>query len=120
MKFRNGFFCIPIILCCVFCSITVPVFNSFSEANSVQRAEDVHTLKNSSVHTEDIFAALEIHPIKVISHAEKRILMLFFCMASTVSAKLVFSFAVCRLVQKKLVLFKNKYLKSVIYQQTLL
>ncbi len=120
MKSRNGFFCIPIILCCVFCSIAVPMFNAFSEANSVQRAENVHILANSSVHTEDIFAALEIHPVKAIVHSEKRILMLFLCLASAVSAEIVFSFSAFKFVQKKLILSKNKYLKSVIYLQTLL
>lgn len=120
MKFRNSFFCIPIILCCVFCSLTVPVFNELSEANLVQRAENIHTLDNGSVHTEDIFAALEIQPVKVIAQSEKRISPLFLWFDSDVAAKTVCSFFVFKFFQKKLVLSKNKYLKSVIYLQTLL
>lgn len=120
MKSRNGFFCIPIFLFCVFCSIAVPMFNAFSEADSVQRAENVHMLTNGSVHTEDIFAALEIQPVKVLVHSEKRILMLFLFTASAVSAETVFLFSVVKFVQKKLILSKNKYLKAIIYLQTLL
>lgn len=119
MKFRNSFFCIPIILCCVFCSITVPVFNELSEANLVQRAENIHTLDNSSVHTEDIFAALEIQPVKVIANSEKRISSFVLWLCSSVAAKIFCSFCVFCFVQKKIVLSKNKYLKSILFLQTL-
>lgn len=120
MKLRNSFFCISIILYCVFCSITVPVFNELSEANLVQHAENIHTLENSSVHTEDIFAALEIQPVKVIAATEKRISTLILWLCSAVAAKIFCSFHIFSFVQKKTVLSKNKYLKSVIYLQTLL
>lgn len=120
MKLRNGFFCIPIILFCVFCSITVPVFNGLSEANLVQRAENIHALTNSSVHTEDIFAALEIQPVKVIASTEKRISAFVLWLCSVVAAKIFCSFCIFSFVQKKTVLSKNKYLKSILYLQTLL
>lgn len=119
MKFRNGFFCISIILSCVFSSIAVPVFNHISEAALVQRAENVRTLSSAAVRTEDIFAALEVHPLKMVASAEKRAFdapLLFF---SADIAKITCLFCAIKFVQKKFVLSKNKYLKSVIFLQTL-
>lgn len=119
MKFRNGFFCIPIILSCVFSSIAVPVFNHISEAALVQRAENVRTLTSASVRTEDIFAALEVHPLKMVASAEKRVYAAFLLLFSASVAKITCLFFAFKFVQKKFVFSKNKYLKSVVFQQTL-
>lgn len=119
MKFRNGFFCIPIILSCVFSSIAVPVFNHISEAALVQRAENVRTLTSASVRTEDIFAALEVHPLKMVASAEKRVYAAFLLLFSASVAKIPCLFFAFKFVQKKFVFSKNKYLKSVVFQQTL-
>lgn len=119
MKFRNGFFCIPIILSCVFSSIAVPVFNHISEAALVQRAENVRTLTSASVRAEDIFAALEVHPLKMVASAEKRVYAAFLLLFSASVAKITCLFFAFKFVQKKFVFSKNKYLKSVVFQQTL-
>lgn len=119
MKFRNGFFCIPIILSCVFSSIAVPVFNHISEAALVQRAENVRTLTSASVRTEDIFAALEVHPLKMVASAEKRVYAAFLLLFSASVSKITCLFFAFKFVQKKFVFSKNKYLKSVVFQQTL-
>lgn len=119
MKIRNGFLCISVVLCCVFCSVSVPVFNSLSGAALVRCAEKTSVLRKGAVQTEDIFAALEIHPIKAVPNTEKRFSADFLCLGAESFEKITASFCFFHFFRQKIVPSKNKYLKSIFFLQTL-
>lgn len=117
---RNRFFCIVVFLYTIICSLSVPVFNGVSDAEAVRFSKETCTIRSEQYHSGELFAALEIQPIKIIINAGKRFIANFFVCCPVVATVVCCSFCVFTPVKKSFLLLKNKYLKSVIFLQTLL